>query len=88
MYVLAGDFHQARRALQAGMEIHSQDPSVWVVKTFLAWKEGNLVEARESLQETLRLGGNPPDVGAYLYALWGRAADVGQLLSALRDASG
>jgi hypothetical protein len=88
MYVLAGDFHQARRALEAGMEINSQEPTVWVVKTFLAWKEGNLAEARESLEQALRLGGNPPDISAYLYVIWGKAADVGRLLSVLRDAAG
>ncbi len=83
-HFLAGDFPQARRALAAGMESNAREPSRWAVQAFLSWKEGNLAEAREALGQALLLAGEPPDVGGYLYGVWGNGSEVRQLLRALR----
>ena len=82
-YFLGGDFPQARGALEAAMESNPREPSLWVVQAFLAWKEGNLAESRESLGQALLLAGRPPDVGGYLYGVWGNAMKVREMLRAL-----
>jgi hypothetical protein len=87
-YLLAGDFPRARNALQAGMETHPQEPSLWVVQAFLAWREADLARARESLGQALLLAGLPPDVGAYLGSVWGNGLEIRELLRSLQPPGG
>ena len=87
-YVLAGDLPQARRALQQGMESNPAEPSLWVVRAFLSWKEDDAAAARAATEKALELAGWPPDARIYLYAIWGHPPQVAQLLRAIRDTEG
>ena len=86
-HILAGDLMQARSALEAGMEASTEEPNLWASKAFLEWKEGNTEQARHSLVQALVLAGQPPDVLAFLYQVWGNAREVGQLLHAIQPAT-
>lgn len=84
-YVLAGDLSQARRALEEGMKSNPEEPTLWVVQAFLAWKEANAAGARAALEKALALAGWPPNVGIYVFATWGDPPEVAQFLRAIRD---
>jgi protein O-mannosyl-transferase len=83
-YLIAGDLAQARVALDAGIESSSREPSLWVTKAFLAWKENDAAAARAALEKALQLAGWPPDAGIYVYAIWGDLPQVDQFLRAVR----
>ena len=67
------------------MKSNPEEPTLWVVQAFLAWKEANAVGARAALEKALALAGWPPNAAIYVFATWGDPPEVAQFLRAIRD---
>jgi tetratricopeptide (TPR) repeat protein len=86
LYILTGNWEEARQAIQAGMQTDDRDPSLLVVNGFLEWRQGNLAEARRSLGIALVITGQTSQPAKLITNYWGDAAAAGKLLADLRTA--
>jgi tetratricopeptide (TPR) repeat protein len=87
VYVLEGDLEEASRAIQAGKNAAADNPQLWVIETFLRWRQGNLEEARKSLGTALLFAGKTSQVKSFIDYYWVDAAETGRLLAELTAAA-
>ncbi len=83
-HVLAGQLHEADQFIQSGLAQNATEPSLWVVNSFLQWKQGDLPESLLSAQRALAVTGQTSGAAGLMYHYWGDAAEVGRLLADLR----
>jgi hypothetical protein len=86
-HVFAGNLNEATRAIEAGQKLNAGDPTLLVVNGFLQWKLGNWEQARGSLGYAFLTTGRSSNAAGFLLPFWGRADEVGKLLSDLRSAA-
>ncbi len=84
-YYLAGDLEAARKAIERGARVSEYDPGLWIINGFVLWKQGNLDEARRSLNAALGMTGRKSNPAAFFVAFMGNSAEVGALLADLRN---
>lgn len=82
--VLAGQLEEADQFIQAGLRENATEPSLWVVNSFLKWKQGDLRESLLSARRALAVTGQTSGAAGLMYHYWGDAGEVGKLLAALR----
>lgn len=76
-YILAGQYEQARAALQAGLQEDDSDPALWAMEAMLQWKLGNMQGARGAIDFLRNVAGDQVSPVFNLIGVhWGDRAQV------------
>ena len=83
VHFYAGQWEEARRAIDEGKRVNPTDPNLWIADGFVLWKRGMREEARVSLQRALAMARPRSDMPEFLTDFWRNPAEVAQILSDL-----